>query len=229
MSSLHLLEERLAIRFRERSLLEQALVHRSYLNENPDFHLGSNERLEFLGDALLGLVTSHELYMLCPDLSEGELTALRSALIRGRTLARLGDSLQLGSYLLLGQGEDASGGRQRQTNLANVFEAILGALFLDQGYQVAREFILRIMAPEIELLLKREIPKDPKSRLQETLQARNLSAPSYRIVDISGPDHSRLFTVEVIVDSRVLGRGVGKRKIDAEGEAAKEALKLLEG
>ena len=228
MSSVHRLEERLGIRFRDKKLLEQALVHRSFLNENPEFPLASNERLEFLGDAILGLIVSHELYSRFPAFSEGELTSLRSALVRGRTLARQAESLHLGSYLLMGHGEESSGGRRRQSNLANVFEAAVGALFLDQGYDVTREFILDTMVPEMDRILATGAPKDPKSQLQELLQARGLSPPTYGVVDVSGPDHSRVFTVEVVVSDRIMGQGTGKQKIEAEREAATQALGTLD-
>ncbi len=227
MSSVSSLEESLDIRFCERKLLEQALVHSSFLNENPEFPLGSNERLEFLGDAVLDLAIGHQLCKLYPDLSEGKLTSLRSALVRGETLARLAGSLHLGDYLLMGQGEESGGGRRRRSNLANVFEALVGALFLDQGYDAAREFILRAMAPEIDRVLARGVPKDPKTQLQEVLQARGLSSPVYRVVDISGPDHSRLFAVEAVMEDQVIGRGTGRRKVEAERKAAQQALETL--
>lgn len=173
------LEARLGLAFRDRRLLEQALVHPSYLNENPGFPLGSNERLEFLGDAVIGLVVGLELFQRQPHLSEGELTKLRSYLVRGETLARVAGGLKLGLYLALGRGEEATGGRRRRSNLAAALEALVGAIFLDQGYEVARGFVLRAMDGEIAEVLREGVPQDAKSRLQEVLQRMGNPPPHY--------------------------------------------------
>ena len=222
------LEENLDVAFKNRELLEQALVHRSYLNENPDFRLGSNERLEYLGDALIALATAHELYVRNPELPEGDLTALRAALVSGEALAQVGESLKLGPALYLGQGEERSGGRQRTSNLAGVFEAVVGALFIDQGYQVSGGLVIRCLSPQMDELLAKGILRDFKSRLQELVQGRGHSSPSYQTVDASGPDHDRLFTVEVLVEGEVKGRGKGRRKTEAEQRAAEDALAALQ-
>ncbi len=224
---MHVLGKSLGVKFHDQKLLERALVHRSFLNENPEISLDSNERLEFLGDAVLGLVVGHALYVRCPDLAEGELTSLRAALVQRQTLAQISARLRLGDYLLLGRGEDSSGGRQRQSNLANVIEALIGAVFLDQGYQAAQEFTLGFMAPDIDTLLASDIPKDPKSRLQELLQSTGGDVPVYRIMDLSGPEHNRRFIVEVIVSDKVLGVGSSRRKVDAERQAAMQAIREL--
>lgn len=222
------LEENLGVSFKNRELLEQALVHRSYLNENPDFRLGSNERLEYLGDALIALATAHELYARNPDSSEGDLTALRAALVSGEALAQVGESLKLGPALYLGQGEERSGGRHRTSNLAGAFEAVVGALFVDQGYRAAQDLVIRCLSTQMDGILAKGIPRDFKSRLQELVQGRGHQSPSYQTVDASGPDHNRLFTVEVLVEGEVKGRGRGRRKAEAEQNAAEDALAALQ-
>lgn len=221
------LGEELGVSFRSRELLELAFVHSSYMNENPDSFAESNERLEFLGDALIDLSVAHELYAKYPDRPEGELTALRAALVRGETLARTAESLRLGRFLLMGRGEEAGGGRTRRSNLAAVFESLVGALFLDQGYERASAFVLAALADEFEVLQSGDTAKNPKSILQELVQARGTPPPDYRTVDITGRDHDRLFTVEVLVGGKVVGRGRGRRKSYAEQDAAREALKSL--
>lgn len=226
-ASLSNLQKRLGIQLKDMALLEQALVHASFLNENPDAGLSSNEKLEFLGDAVIGLVVAHALFKERPGMGEGELTSLRSAVVRGQTLARVASELGLGEYLTMGKGEEAEGGRKRQSNLANTFEAVIGAVFLDQGYQNARDVVLRTLNPEIDRILAGEVPQDPKSRLQEIVQSRGMGQPRYRIAEISGPEHSRTFSVEVLVGKGVLGAGVGRRRIDAEREAATMALEAL--
>ena len=218
------LERDLGVSFRDRSLLELAFVHSSYLNENPEALPASNERLEFLGDALLGFVVAQDVYQRVPGGSEGDLTSLRSDLVRGETLARVADSLQLGEYLILGKGEEASGGRDRESNLAATFEALVGALFLDQGYGPARDFVSRILSEKLTAVASSGVSQNPKSLLQELIQERGEGSPSYRIVDVSGEDHAREFTAEVLVSGNVMGRGVGRRKALAEQEAAKSAL-----
>ena len=227
MAELHSLEDILGINFRDISHLQQALVHRSYLNENPDFELESNERLEFLGDSLLNFVVTERLYLKFPHLAEGDLTRLRSALVRGETLARIAASLKLGDYLYLGKGEDASGGRERRRNLAAVLEAVIGAILVDRGFNTARDFILRVFGDELEQATEEKLKKDPKSKLQEVVQAEFRLTPVYRTVDVSGPDHDRVFKVEVLAGEALLGEGKGKSKQAAEREAAKAALENL--
>ena len=221
------IEQRLGVRFRSGELLRLALVHRSYLNENPGAVSESNERLEFLGDALIGLVVGGEIYRLFPTRAEGELTALRSALVRGDTLARIGESLEVGEHLLMGRGEEASGGRDRPSNLAAAFEALAGALFLDQGYEAARDFVLKVLSSEISAVGRGGMPKSPKAVLQELVQGRGLAAPHYLIVDETGDEHDRQFTAEVLVSGEVVGRGTGRRKSLAETDAATSALEAL--
>lgn len=221
------LEQTIQVSFRDIMLLHQALVHRSYLNENPDFELGSNERLEFLGDSMLSAVVAEKLYREHPDLPEGDMTKLRSALVRGETLARISRRLNLADYLYLGRGEEAGGGRARQSILADVLEAVIGAVFLDQGFDACRSLILRLFESEIEKAVAPGLNADYKSRLQELMQSRRLDVPEYRIVSAEGPDHAREYVVEVAVGGRVMGRGKGKSKREAEKEAARAALEVL--
>lgn len=223
------LQEILGITFREVSHLRQAFVHRSYLNETHSFSVESNERLEFLGDALLDFVVAERLYSDFPSSPEGDLTKLRSSLVRTETLARIASSMKLGDYLYLGKGEDGSGGRLRQRNLASVLEAVIGAVLVDRGFDVAREFILTIISDELKLVTSKKPKKDPKSKLQEAIQAEQRLTPTYQTVDSMGPDHDKVFIVEVFTGETLLGQGSGKNKRAAEQEAAKSALKKLKG
>jgi ribonuclease-3 len=218
------LQSRLGIIFNDHSLLQQAFVHRSYLNENPDFGLGSNERLEFLGDALLGVVIAGFLFQEFRDLSEGELTKLRSDLVRQDSLARLASTLGLGEYLYLGQGEEKGGGRKRSRNMACTLEALIGAAYVDQGFGEAQGLVLRVFASGICDLRERGQASDHKSKLQELIQAERQERPVYRLVEAVGPDHDKTFVVEVVVAGEALGRGSGKSKQAAEKDAAKQAL-----
>jgi len=224
----HELEARLRINFKDPHLLRQALIHTSYLNENPGIGIGSNERLEFLGDAALGVVVAHQLYVEYPDVDEGKLTELRAHLVRRDTLARAAARFDLGEYLQLGRGEDAAGGRKRPTNLARGYEALVGAIFLDGGIVKARAFIKRSLRDEFAKLRQSGMPHDPKSRLQEVIQSRWQTTPSYRLVKTEGPDHARRFTVQVVVSGKSLGTGEGRSKQMAEKAAAQEALNQIE-
>ena len=222
------LEKRLGVTFKSPQLLQNALVHSSYVNENPDAASESNERLEFLGDAVLGLVVADELYAAYPDDDEGHLTELRAHLVRRDTLAQAASRMRLGEELLLGHGEDDGGGRSRPTNLSHVYEAVVGAVFLDQGLEPARRFVLDSLEDELAEVRTQGSPLDPKSRLQELCQARFQSTPLYQLVETEGPDHSRSFTIEAIVNGQQLGTGSGPSKQQAEKRAALEALRKLE-
>lgn len=215
----------LGLRFKDQGLLQQALVHRSFLNEAGDSSLESYERMEFLGDAVVELVVSTELYQQLPHLLEGELTKIRSSLVCGESLARAARDLDLGSHLLLGRGEEASGGRERDSILAAAFESLVAAIYLDQGYSKARDFILRALADDLrQSYLSGASPENPKSALQEFFQAQGLATPRYQLVSSEGPDHNPVFTVEVLVDGEVMGTGTGGKKADAERAAAVDAL-----
>lgn len=226
--SLSQLQTALRLSFKDPSLLQQALVHRSYLNEARTPELESNERLEFLGDAALGLIVSQKLCSEFPDLSEGDLTQLKSALIRWETLARVAERLSLGDYLLLGRGEKQTGGQQRPSNLARVFEAVVGAVLLDSGLAKARSLVLRCLKPEFAQLTAGKVALDSKSQLQQVVQARWQTTPSYRTVAAEGPDHAKVFTVEVLVGDQSLGQGQGRSKKEAESRAAQQALKAAD-
>lgn len=227
MANITSLQEILGVTFNRPSLLEQAVVHSSYINENPDFVSGHNERLEFLGDAILGFVVAEKLYQDFPDLSEGEMTKLRSALVRRETLARVARDVRLGDFLYMGKGEEASGGRGKTANLAGALEAVIAATFLDQGAATTRNLVLRLLGEELAGVVSQGIGVDYKSRLQELMQSRCQSTPTYRLVEEVGPDHDKAFTVEVMAGDTVLGRGTGKSKKSAEAEAARSALERL--
>jgi len=217
----------LKVSFKNPSLLEQAMVHSSYVNENPGLRLEANERFEFLGDAILGLIIAEKLYEDYPDLTEGQMTRLRSALVRRDTLAHIARTLKLGDYLFLGRGEAASGGRHKTANLARAFEALIAAVFLDRGLIVTRRLVLKLFQGELAKLIQQGRVTDYKSQLQELIQSKYRSSPYYRVIEAEGPDHARLFTVEVIGGGVVLGKGSGKSKKLAEAEAARNALERL--
>lgn len=224
MDEINKLEATLHISFRNSALLQQALVHRSYLNENPDFNLPSNERMEYLGDSILSAVVAEKLYKDYPDLSEGDMTKLRSALVRRETLARIANHLKLDGYLYLGHGEETSGGRAKQSILADALEAVIGAVFLDQGFDTCRDLILRLYDAEVEKAVDDSLTSDFKSQLQEVVQSKYHEIPAYRVISAEGPDHVKEFIVEVVVGGRVIGKGRGSSKREAEKEAAKAAL-----
>ena len=227
MADLATLQHILGISFNNPSLLEQALVHSSYINENPDFAPFSNERLEFLGDAVLGFVITEKLYQDFPHFTEGELTRVRATLVRGDTLAHIATTIRLGDYLYLGKGEEASGGRYKPTNLAGTLEALIAAVFLDQGLVTARDFILSLLNEELQKIVSQGVEVDYKTQLQELIQSRQQPTPVYYVIEAAGPDHDKRFTVEVRVGDTVLGRGAGKSKRLAETEAARLALEQL--
>ncbi len=229
MTELNSLQEILGISFQNTSYLEQALIHRSCLNETSDASLESNERLEFLGDALLGLAVAEELFRQFPDFPEGELTMFRSSLVQTDTLAKVAHSLHLGEYLSMGKGEEETGGKDKRRNLACTLEAVTGAVLLDQGFEKASQFALRILNEEFEKITENLPGKDSKTKLQEVTQSQKQLLPSYTTTNISGPEHAREFTVEVYVDGIFMGQGTGMSKRGAEQEAAKVALQKLEG
>ena len=223
------LERTLGVRFNERGLLYEALVHRSFLNEQDDPSLASYDRLEYLGDAFLGWVAAAELYRLYPHYDEGELTRARASLVRGETLADIARGLGLGAHLLLGQGEEASGGRDRDRNLAAALEALVGATLLDQGEEAARSLVLHWLKPRIQAMGDTGAERDAKSALQEFLQGQGLPLPVYETVSDSGEPHDKEFVVRVLVDGGAMGEGTGRRRADAEQSAAQEALTTLRG
>jgi ribonuclease III len=222
------LAARLGLAVTEVSLLEEALVHSSYVNEHPDEPLRSNERLEFLGDAVLSLIVSEALWARHPDDAEGVLTARRAAIVSTRGLARIAARMGLGDALLVGQGAEQTGERLRGSVLAGAFEALLAAVYLDRGLQEARAFLMRAVAPELEAGLPLSALKAPKSRLQEHSFAATGRAPAYRLLSMAGPDHARWFVVEVLVGDRALATGEGRSRREAETQAAVAALEQLD-
>ena len=227
MADLAVLQEILGLSLEDLSLLEQAMVHSSYVNENPDLVPGSNERLEFLGDAVLGLIVAEKLYQDFPEMAEGDMTKLRAALVRQETLARLAEAVKLGDYLYLGKGEEASGGRHKPVNLAGALEALIAAIFIDRGSAVARDFVQKMFDEEVAKVISQSTAVDYKSQLQEFVQSSQQMTPAYRLTGATGPDHDKRFTVEVIAGDTVLGWGSGRSKKLAETEAARSALKRL--
>ena len=225
-SDLEELQQRLGVRFERADLLRTALVHSSYSNEHPDDAPETNERLEFLGDAVLGLAVAEALYERYPEVGEGRLTEWRAQLVMGPTLAHVAEVLDLGSALFLGRGEEATGGRTREGNLERAYEAVVGALMLDQGLDAARSFIYRTLAPELEALEAGLTILNPKGELQQLLQESS-ARPDYVTIAEEGPEHDRTFTVEVRIGGEAVGVGIGASKQLAEKEAARQALMTL--
>lgn len=214
------------MKFNNIELLNLALTHTSFVNESKS-QLESNERLEFLGDAVLELATSNFLFNRFPNMPEGALTKTRTNIVRAESLAAVSRKLKLGEMLLLGHGEEESGGRSRLSNLEDVFEAVLGAVYLDQGWEIARSYVFRHMKRTLDEVREGEVAKDHKSALQEFIQQTPGRTIEYVELDSFGPDHSRSFEFAVKIDDRIYGRGIGKSKKEAEQIAAKEALKKL--
>jgi len=216
------LQPEIAYRFTDPDLFTTALSHRSYLNESSQKQ--SNERLEFLGDAVLELVITHYLYTQRPSSPEGELTAARSAIVRTESLAAAATNIHLGEFILMSKGEEKSGGRTNPSLLADTFESLIGAIFLDGGYQAASQFIHKILIDPNTKFLESSNFKDPKSLLQEKLQERGFTSPIYQTLSATGPDHERLFTVGVYNGTTLLATGQGKNKQTAQQQAAATAL-----
>jgi ribonuclease-3 len=222
------IEQALNLTFSDKALLQRALTHRSYINENPDHPLEDNERLEFLGDAVLDFITGEYLYHHFPEMAEGYLTNLRSALVRTETLAQFATALHLGDHLFLGRGEEEGGGRKRRAILCDAFEALVGALYLEQGIDFTRQFVLQLIEPALEDVLNLDTQKDAKSRLQEVAQSHYQMTPTYRTVKEEGPDHAKEFTVEALIGNKSYGRGTGFSKQAAAQAAAQRALENFE-
>jgi ribonuclease-3 len=213
--------------FLDQSLLLRALTHPSYLNEHPSTGLEDNQRLEFLGDAVLDFVSGELLYHKYPEAPEGRMTRLRAALVRTETLAAFAQECAIANALMLGRGEEDSGGRQRANNLCAAFEAVIGALYLDQGMEAVRVFVSPMFANTLDEIVRLELDKDAKSRLQEWSQATLSVTPNYQTVDSRGPDHAKEFTVAVFIGDEEFARGTGSSKQAAAQEAAQQALEIL--
>ncbi len=218
----------LGVPFNNPELLESALTHRSFVHEHYESLLHPNERLEFLGDSVLNFLTAQYLYHAFPEHSEGQLTAMRAALVRSATLARFARAYQLGTYLKLGKGEEHSGGRERNNLLADAFEAVLAAIYLDQGMEAADRFLRPLLDAEGTRVATHGLQLDDKSRLQERVQSERNQTPRYRTISAEGPDHHRTFTIEVYAGDEKLGRGIGNSKQLAAQAAARAALSYLD-
>ena len=220
------LKENLEIKFKDENLLKQAFVHRSYLNENPAFELGHNERLEYLGDAVLELAVTDYLFKNYPDLAEGEMTNLRAALVNSQMLSQIADRLGFNDFLYLSKGESKELGRGRQYILANTFEAFIGALYLDQSYGASEKFIIHNLIPELKDIIDKKLWRDHKSLFQEAAQERVGITPNYEVLSESGPDHDKNFKVGVYLGKELVAQGEGSSKNEAQQRAADNALKL---
>jgi ribonuclease-3 len=218
--------QRIGLQFQNYSLLNRALTHRSYLNEHPDA-LEDNERLEFLGDAVLDFIVGAWLYNQFPEMAEGDLTRLRSALVRTEQLAEFGNGIEIGSFLRLGKGEAASGGRMRQAILCGAFEALVGAIYIDTGLSSVKRFIEPRLENAVKTILKNRQHRDSKSMLQEWSQAQGFEPPLYKMISMDGPEHNKTYDIEVLIDGKSLGVGTGRSKQAAAKAAARNALNLL--
>jgi ribonuclease III len=221
------LQSTLGITFKYEALLKQALTHTSYINENPESTIKDNQRMEFLGDSLLNFIVAEKLYNDLPDLPEGNLTEIRVSLVRQEKLAEKAMALNLGEYMILGKGEGLSGGRNKRNNLADTFEALIAAIFLDQGADAARSFVLKHLKNDIQAVKAGKVQPNYKALLQELTQAEFKLLPEYKVVNSTGPDHDRSFSVSVSLGSVALAAGSGKSKKLAEIEAARVAFTRL--
>lgn len=226
MKDFALLEKKFGLNFKSKDLLKQAFVHRSYLNENPELGLEQNERLEFLGDAVLELIITEYLYKKYPEKAEGELTNWRAALVNAKMLSLIAEELGLNDFLLLSRGETKELGKARQYILANTFEAFIGAVYLDLGYETTDKFIKKYLLPKLLDIIKNKLYKDAKSQFQEEAQDKVGVTPIYKVMKEWGPDHKKKFTVGVFLEEELITEGEGYSKQEAEEEAAKAALDI---
>lgn len=206
--------------------MKEALTHRSYLNENSSWSLPYNERLEFLGDAVLELIVTEALFLQFPLEAEGKLTTLRAALVNYQILARLSKQIELEKFLLLSRGEAKDSGKAREVILANAFEAVIGAIYLDGGYEQTKQLVMKVVFPEVKEIIEQGLYRDPKSLLQERVQAELKWTPSYKLLREDGPDHKKNFTVGVYFGDKEIAQGQGLSKQDAEVDAAQKALEI---
>ena len=221
------LQKRLSYNFINVDLLREAITHKSYVNENPDLNAKDNERLEFLGDAVLDLSISSYLVENFPYYQEGELSKFKSMMVSETSLSKIASDLDIGEYLLLGRGEEHTGGRKKESLLANALEAIIAAIYLDGGLPAADGFVRMVFVAQIQTITREGISLDYKTDLQEYCQGHDLALPTYRVSKEIGPDHKKTFEIELLINGEVLGLGIGKNKKEAEQRAAKEALKYL--
>ena len=219
-------EKKTKIVFKDKDLLKQAFIHRSYINENPSKGLAHNERLEFLGDAVLELSVTDFLYKKYPNYTEGELTAVRSALVNAVIISSVAEDIGMNDYLLLSKGEAKDNGKARQYILANTYEAYVGAVYMDQGYDVADKFVAKTLLPKTEEIVNKKLWRDAKSLVQEKAQEFVNVTPAYRVISESGPDHDKHCTVGIYFGKDLIAEGKGKSKQEAEQKAAEAALKV---
>ena len=223
MQQIQKIEDKLGIEFKDKNLILRAFTHRSFLNENHDVEK-HNERLEYLGDAVLEFLVSKYLFLAYPDRPEGELTSFRSAIVKTDTLAETGRELEFGSFLRMSKGEEKTGGRQKDYLLANTFEAVLGAIYLDQGMRTADSFLKKVLFIKIENIVENRLDIDPKTRFQELSQDQYRLTPTYELLSEKGPDHNKIFTMGVYLGKTEYGQGTGPSKQRAEEVAAANAL-----
>jgi len=226
MIDFSIFENKTNIIFNDKKLLEQAFIHRSYINENTGSHLSHNERLEFLGDAVLELIITDYLYNKYPDRDEGELTAYRSSLVNAVIVGEVALSLGMNEYLLLSKGEAKDVGKARSYILANTYEAYIGAVYLDRGYNVAKDFIAKTLFGKIDVIVAKKLWRDPKSLVQEKSQEFLNVTPSYSVLSEAGPDHDKHFTIGIFFGKDLIAEGKGKSKQEAEQAAAQKALEI---
>lgn len=224
MKDFNTFEQSIGIIFSDKDILKRAFTHRSYINENPRSGLAHNERLEFLGDAVLELVVTDHLFTSYPEHTEGELTAYRSALVNAVVAAEVAQDLGMNEYLLLSKGESKDTGRARQTILANVYESFIGALYLDQGYAVCETFIKKTLIPKLGSIIEKKLWRDAKSHIQEEAQERLGVTPSYEVLSQLGPDHDKFFTVGIFFGEKKIAEGKGRSKQEAQQAAAQAAI-----
>jgi len=227
MQSLEKFEKILGIKFKNFNLLKEALTHRSYLNENPHWKFGQNERLEYLGDAVLELAVSEFLFHRYPRYPEGKLTSLRAALVNYKMISKVGKEISLDKFILVSKGEAKDTSKAKEIIIANAFEAVLGAIYLDQGYNVASNFVLQTVIKHLEEVISFGLDKDPKSLLQEIIQEKSKITPVYKVLKEEGPDHKRVFYVGVFLNEEKIATGVGFSKQEAEINAASNALEVI--
>ena len=218
------LQDIIGIRFRNKNLLREALTHRSYLNEHPEWDLPHNERLEFLGDAVLELAVTEELYVKFPDMPEGQLTVLRAALVNYQNLSRVAGDVKLQNFIMTSRGEKADSWKAREVILANALEAVIGAIYLDQDFKAAKDFVAKFILVGLPEILETKSYKDAKSELQELVQEQERVTPTYKVLDETGPAHDRTLRVGVFFGDKLIAEGSGNSKQEAETEAAKSAL-----
>lgn len=222
------LEKQIGVKFKNRKLLENLFIHRSFLNEHKNYQLPSNEKLEFLGDSVLSLITSLYLYQKYQELEEGDYTEIKAAIVRTESLGESAKELNIGRYLYLSKGQDQEGGRENINILADCFEALIAGIFIDQGFETAYRFVLRyLFGKRLDYIVKNKLYLSPKSRFQELTQAKFKSTPRYEVVEEQGPEHKRIFKIAVFIGTKKLAIGRGKSKKEAEEEAAKIALEKI--